>query len=332
VEAPEYNPLNADVRLKEDLRTYPTSEEQDEVKKQAVDFIQRQNVNVLNARKNKSQKAKNWVWNISNFDFSYAYTEMKSYSIDMAYNNLFTHKGGLGYTFSCSPKKIEPFGKLKKMKKKQAKDWLQLLSDFNFHLYPRTYSFRTDVFRSFGEAMIRNVSKGDIIMEPSYAKAFEWLRDYSFAWDLSSSLKIDYTASAKAFITEPQGKIDTKIKKDSIWRSFSEFGKMNNFMQTFSANYQIPINKIPIFSFITSSIRYQSDYKWIAAAPAIDYIGNDIENSNTKQFSAAANFANLYNKSKYLKKVNQGTFGSSMKDTPILKKNRIQKTDLSKSG
>ena len=330
VESPEYNPLNADVRLKEDLKTYPDLNDRAEVKQQAVDFIQRQNVNVLNARKNKSPKAKNWVWNISNFDFSYAYTEMKSYSIDMEYNNLYTHRGGIGYVYSCSPKNIKPFKKIEKMKSKAGKQWLQLLSDFNFHLYPRSYSFRTEVFRSFGESMLRNISKGTIIMEPYYAKAFEWTRDYSFAWDLSTSLKVDYTASAMAFITEPQGKIDTKIKRDSIWQSFGELGRMNNFQQSFNASYQIPINKIPIFSFITSNVRYQSTYMWVAAPPANDYIGNDISNSNTRQFNATANFVNLYNKSKYLKKVNQGTFGSSLKDQPILKKNQSEKTDFSK--
>ena len=331
VESPEYNPLNADVRLKEDLKTY-LPEDRQKIKEQAVDFIQRQNVNVLNARKNKSPKAKNWVWNISNFDFSYAYTEMKSYNIDMEYNNLFTHRGGIGYAFGCNPKKIQPFKKIEKIKNKSAKQWLQLLSDFNFHLYPKSYSFRTEVYRSFGEAMIRNVSKGLIIMEPSYAKIFEWSRDYAVSWDLATSLKVDYTASAMAFITEPQGKIDTKVKKDSIWHSFGELGKMNNFQQSLNVNYQIPINKIPIFSFITSSVRYQSTYMWMAAPPAIDYIGNQIENSNTKQFNATANFINLYNKSKYLKKVQQGNFGSSLKDNPILKKKQQEKVDYSKLG
>ena len=327
VESPEYNPLNADIRLKDDLKTYENPDDKIKIKKQAVDFIQLQNVNVLNARKNKSPNAGNWAWNFSNFDFSYAYTEMKSYNIDMVYNNLYTHKGGIGYTFNCTPDKIQPFKKFEKMKKQA---WVQLLYDFNFHLYPRSYTFRTDVYRSFGEAMMRNISKGEIIMEPNYAKAFEWIRDYSVAWDLATSLKVDYMASAKAFITEPQGKIDTKEKKDSVWRSFGNFGKMNHFTQSFNANYQIPINKIPVFSFITSNIRYQSTYIWIAAPPAIDYIGNQIENSNTKQFNATANFVNLYGKSKYLKKVNQGTFGSSLKDKAILKKNQVEKTDFSK--
>ena len=329
VESPEYNPLNNDVFLKEDLKTYHP-DDREGIKKQAVDFIQRQNVNVLNARKGKSPKAKNWVWNISNFDFSYAYTEMKSYNLDMEYNNLFTHRGGIGYVFNCNPTKVQPFKKIEKSKNKNIKSWFQLISDFNFYPYPKNYSFRTEVFRSLGETMLRNISKGEIIMEPYYAKAFEWQRDYAMAWDLTASLKADYSASARAFITEPQGRLDTKIKRDSVWRSFGEFGKMNSFQQRFNASYQIPINKIPIFSFITSSVGYQANYMWTAAAPAIAYVGNNIENNNTKTFTATANFVNLYAKSKYLKKVNQGTFGSSMKDPSLLKKNRVEKVDFSK--
>jgi cell surface protein SprA len=329
VATPEYNPLNPDVKLREDLKTYNSKEDKDSIKRQSLDVVQRQNFNIVNARKDKgsNKNSKSHIWDIENFDFSYAYTEQKAYNIDFEYENMFTHTGGLGYTFATQPKKIQPFGKVEKMKKQK---WLQLFYDFNFFLYPRDLSFRTNVYRMFSESKLRNKSKGLIITEPMYVKAYEWSRDYVLAWDLSQSLKFDYRASANAFITEPPGKIDTKEKKATIRRSFAEFGKMNSFKQDFNASYQIPINKIPVFSFITSSVRYGATYSWMASAEAIAYLGNSIENTNTKQFNASANFVNLYNKSKYLRKVNQGTFGSSLKDKPILKKKEAVKPDLSK--
>ncbi len=329
VATPEYNPLNPDVKLKEDLKTYNTKEERDSIKHQALDVVQRQNFNIVNARKDKgpNNSGKNHIWDIENFDFSYAYSEMKSYNIDYVYDNMFTHNGGLGYTFNTQPKKIQPFSKVEKMKKEK---WLQLFYDFNFSLYPRNLSFRTNIYRMFSESLLRNKSTGIIITEPMYVKAYEWSRDYTLAWDLAQSLKFDYMATANAYIMEPPGRIDTKEKKTAIRQSFGQGGKMNDFRQNFNASYQIPINKIPVFSFITSSLRYGSTYSWTAAAEAVSYLGNSIENTNTKQFNANANFANLYNKSKYLRKVNQGTFGSSLKDKPILKKKEPEKVDLSK--
>ncbi|MDR1879106.1 MAG: cell surface protein SprA, partial [Bacteroidales bacterium] len=329
VGTPEYNPLNPDVKLRSDLKTYNTKEERDSIKHQSLDVVQRQNVNIVNARKDKGSNntSKSHIWDIENFDFSYAYTEVKIYNIDYEYDNMFTHNGGFGYTFNTQPYKVQPFGKIEKMKSQK---WLQLIYDFNFMFYPRSLSFRTDVYRMLNESKLRNKSKGIIITEPMFVKAFEWTREYTLGWDLAQSLKLDYTASVKSFITEPQGRIDTKEKKAVVRKSFADFGKMNDFMQDFNASYQIPINKIPIFSFLNSSVRYSSKYTWTASAEAISYLGNSIENSNTKQFTATANFTTLYNKSKYLRKVNQGTFGSSLKDKPILSKKEPEKAPVSK--
>ena len=327
---PEYNPLNPDVKLREDLKTY-NKEDKDSIKKQTLDVVQRQNFNVVNARKDKSAKAKNYLWNISNFDFSYAYSEMKSFNVDYEMDNMYSHTGGLGYTYALQPEKVQPFGKVKdKIKSKQGKEWSALFTDINFFPYPRSLTFSTGLYRMFSEAKLRNKSKGLIITEPMYAKAYEWNRHYGLGWDLMQGLKFDYKANANSYIMEPPGKIDTKEKKEIIRKSYGEFGKMNNYDQQFDASYQIPINKIPIFSFITSTIKYGSNYSWMASPQAIAYLGNTIENSNTKQFNATANFTNLYSKSTYLSKINKGTFGSSLKDKPILKKKQEPTIDMSK--
>lgn len=316
VSTPEYNPLNPDVKLKEDLKTYNSKAEIDSIKKQSLEIIQRQNISLMNVRKNKTGSGKNYVWGIENFDFSYAYTEKNVQDINYEYDDLKTHTGGFGYVYGWSPKNYKPMGNIEKLKNIK---WLQLIYDFNFYLLPKSFSFSTDVYRYYQESKLRNKSKGIIITEPMFVKAFEWSRDYAIAWDITQSLKFDYNAKAEALIDEPQGRIDTKEKKDSIWYNVGKFGKMNTFTQNFNASYQIPINKIPIFSFITANVRYASTYFWQMAAPAVNYLGNEIENSNTKQLNINANFITLYNKSKYLRKVNQGTFGSSLKDKPILK-------------
>lgn len=317
VASPEYNPLNPDVKLKDDLKTYRTEEERDSIKHQSTSLMQRQNFNLMNVHKDKGMsEKKQHFWNLENFDISYAYTEKKSYNIDMEFDNEKTHRGAFAYVYNAEPKKIQPFAKLKKHK------WLQLISDINFYPYPKSFSFETEVYRLFSESKIRNKSVGDIIIEPTYIKAFEWSRDYSLRWDICQGLKFDYTAQAQALLEDPQGRVDTRAKKDTVWHSFGRGGKMNDFTQNMNVSYQIPINKIPIFSFITSSVSYGSTYAWTASAEAVSYLGNSLENTNTKRLNAVANFTNLYNKSKYLRKVNQRTFGGSLKDKPIVKKKK----------
>jgi len=318
---PEYNPLNPDVKLKNDLKTYTSKHDIDSIKKQTLEIVQRQNFSLMNVSKGKTGSGKNYVWGLENFDFSYAYTEKNVQDINYEYDDLVTHSGEIGYTYGWSPKNYKPFDKFQKLKSIK---WLQLLYDFNFYLLPKSFSFSTDIYRYYQESKIRNKSRGIIITEPMYVKAFEWSRNYTIAWDITQALKFDFSAKAESLIDEPQGRIDTRTKKDSIWHNVGKLGRINTYSQNFNASYQIPINKIPLFSFITSNVRYASTYRWELAPPAIDYLGNNIENSNTKQFNINAGFTAIYNKSKYLRKVNQGTFGSSLYDKPILKSKQEQ--------
>ena len=320
---PEFNTLNPDVKLKDDLKTYSTREERDSIKRQNVDLVTRHNFNIVNLRKNRKEgKDKSHIWDIENFYATYAYTQEKRRDEDYEYDDLHTHKGIIGYAFSPNPKNYKPFENLSKNKS------LKLITDFNFYLLPKSFSFTSEMFRTYNESKLRNRSSGIIITDPMFTKNIEWSRDYDLSWDLTQALKFTFSAAAEAVVDEPQGRIDTRDKKDSIWRNMSTLGRMNVYNQRFNASYQLPINKLPGLQWITASVRYGSTYGWTAAAPAISYIGNKVENSNSKQLSATANFTNLYNKSKYLQKVNRGTFGSSLHDKPILKSKQEAQKNL----
>ncbi len=67
----------------------------------------------------------------------------------------------------------------------------------------------------------------------------------------------------------------------------------------------MPINKIPIFNWITASANYQGTYNWTAPAKSIQpRLGNVIDNSSNIQGNATLDFTKLYNKVPYLKQVN----------------------------
>jgi cell surface protein SprA len=168
------------------------------------------------------------------------------------------------------------------------------------------FTVRTNVTREMNEFKLRPKSQGNIIIDTCIVKDFQWGRVYNLRWDLTQSLKFEYSATSKTRIDEPEGRIDTRTEKDSIWRNFGNGGRVINFNQRFDASYQIPINKIPLFNWINANARYTSTYDYLASAVSMKNLGNVIENSNTIQGNVNLNLVTLYNNIPYLKKVNQG--------------------------
>jgi len=303
-EIPEYNPLNPDVKLKEDLRIYDSKSERDSIRKITNQIVKRNNLNLTNVRKerNFNKPLKIRPWDIENLDFSYAYSEVVRTDVDMEFDNQKRHEGEIGYTFNHNPKNYK-VGQKKGLKS----PWLQIIRDLNITPVPRSFTIRTSIVRDFNEFKYRPKSQGNIIMDTSYVKTFDWMRNYSLQWDITTSLKFSYNANAGARLDEPQGMIDTREKKDSVWRSFGAGGRMNTFDQRFDLTYQIPINKIPIFNWLTANFRYSGQYRYTGAPLSLVNLGHTIDNSNQIQLSGQVNMVTLYNNIPYLKKINSPT-------------------------
>lgn len=330
VSTPEYNPLNPDVKLKDDLATYDTQAERDSIRHLTNTFVQRQNVNLMNVRKERNLEKgslKMHPWDIENFDLSYSYSELIQRDPDLEMDNEFIHDGEIGYTFSTNPKNYRPFNKVKWMRSK----WLALIRDFNITPMPKNVTIRTSLHRELQEFKYRPKSQGNIIVDTSFVKTFDWTRNYAINWDIFQSLRLEYRADASARIDEPQGLIDTRREKDSVWHCIGRGGRTTDFRQTFNGTYQIPINKIPLFNWVNANVRYSSTYMYTASALSLSYLGNTIQNSNQMQGNATLNMVNLYNNVPYLKKINQGrTRGgkSTGKDQAKTGKDKMKKEDL----
>ncbi|MBR4135091.1 MAG: cell surface protein SprA [Bacteroidales bacterium] len=302
---PEYNPLNPDVKLKDDLAMCETIEERDSLRRLSTAFTQRQNINLMNVRKERSfdkGSTKMHPWDIENFDLSYSYSELIQRDADLEMNNEYTHNGEIGYTFSTNPKNFRPFSKMKWTRNK----WLQLIRDINITPMPKNVVIRTSMRRELQAFKYRPKSQGNIIVDTSFVKSFDWTRNYALSWDIFQSLKLDFRADASARIDEPDGLIDTRLEKDSIWHNMGRGGRTTDYRQTFSGTYQLPINKIPLFNWVNANVRYQSTYQFNASALSLAYLGNTIQNSNNIQGNVNMNMVTLYNNIPYLKKVNQG--------------------------
>lgn len=309
---PEYNPLDPDIPFDKDLDSYTTKAKKDSVKALSQDLTIRKNINFINVRKDRTgqRMTKQRPWDIENFDVSYSYSEIFHRNIDIEYHLEKTYRGGLGYNLALNPKPLEPLKKVKFLRGKT----LRIIRDFNFYYLPKLFTFRMDVNRQYADKRMRNKSKGDIPMRWTWTKSWDWNRNYSLKFDLTKGLKMEYSAQANAFVDEPPGRIDRsdanymQSYRDSVMTNIFRGGRMNNFNQTISLNYSIPINKIPLFDWITANARYQGDYQWSASPVSLqDRLGNTIENSNTISLNGNVRMEKLYNKIPYLKKLNRNS-------------------------
>ena len=197
----------------------------------------------------------------------------------------------------------------KRMSRLKRSNYLRLYRDFNFQYVPQQIGVKTNMNRMFSTREMRNVSSdqdADLKIDPTFNKNWYFDRDFNVKWNIMKPLKLTYSASNKAIIDEPYGKIDEDFKRDSVWNNITNLGRNTLFTQNFNANYRIPINKFPWTNWITANAKYTGKYDWQATNPAfVDSIGHSISNNNNRQISSQFNMVTLYNKSKYLKKINK---------------------------
>ena len=300
---PKYDPLNPDIIFSDELDLFETKAERDSVKNLREDYTHRKNFNLMNVRKDRTGDKKPRVYDIENFNVSYAYSEIFHRNVDVEYDLKKKYTGGIGYNFSSVPKNVIPFAKSKFLNKRKA---FKLISDFNFFYLPRSFSFRTDMNREFEQRQLRNKSTADIPMQTFYIKKWDWTRVYDLKYDFARSLRFTLVANANSFINEPPGKIDNS-NEHIIWDEIFSFGTVTNYNQQFNVTYDLPLAKTIILDWVTATLGYGAMYHWVASPVSLQpKFANSIENGNTKSVNGTINMVTLYNKIPYLKKINQG--------------------------
>ncbi len=295
---PQYDPYDKDVLYKDKLNAAASKEKRDSIRNAAVDQTTIKTLNFTNVR--VLPGAKPGLLKLSNFDFSYSYTQIEQSSPVIQQNTITRHRGGLGYTYNRSSRYIEPFKKAIRSNT----PWLSWIKDFNFNPMPSFLSFRTDINRQFGQFIPRIVntidSKVDRV-DTTYDKYFTFDRFYNMRWDMSRSLNFDFSATNNARVDEPYGKLDTKAKKDSVRDNFFKGGRNTMYQQRAVFSYNFPLNKIPFTDWMTARYSYGTSYNWIGASLLAPSLGNTIENSQENNLNAQFNFASLYAKSKWMR-------------------------------
>jgi cell surface protein SprA len=179
-------------------------------------------------------------------------------------------------------------------------------------------SFRTDLSRYYNEVKTRNINNPYLRITPSFRKDFEWSRMYDLKYDVSRQLKIDFTSTNLARIDEPSGGVDKhryqsgyENWRDSVLVNLKNFGRTTTYNHFINVNYTIPVNKLPLLSWVNANARYGADYTWLAGPLFPDSmninLGNSIKNHNELTLTSMANLSTLYGKSKFLKKIENNT-------------------------
>ena len=324
--SPEYNPLDPDVRLKEDLKTYPTASERDSVRKMTQERKTTTNLTLTNVRKERTGKGalKPHFFDIENFTFSYAYSRERSSDDEIEYYNKDLHRGGFTYAYSPQdPGLFAPFAKSssKFINGKNGK----FIKDFNLYYKPKSLSFSTEIFRNYEETLLRNKGTALVIIKPTYFKQFTWRRDYGIQYDLSRSIHLQYSASANARIDEPVGRVDTRESRDSIWSGLSKGGTMQNFQQTVSLTWEVPITKLPYLDFLRVPITYSSTYNFLGTTQALASHGSTLNASGQLQASVTGQMQTLYNRFPFIKNAYKQKSATPPKDPKRMSKKERDK-------
>ena len=310
---PEYDPLDPDVPLNVSLANAENKAVRDSILNIAEVYLRRRTLTVSNAG-TTHRGEKPHAWDPANVSASYAFNEVYSSSTKTEIDVEKTYRGGIAYDYEANPKNHTPFQKSGAFSSPAFK----LIKDFNIYLFPKHITLRTDIYRYYNEIKTRNISNPNLLIKPVFTKDFKWSWDYNIKYDITKQLKVDITASTIARIDEPLGGVDKvrypdiyDVWRDSVMSSLSHFGRTTNYFHLLNLNYNIPVNKLPLLSWVTSNVRYNSRYDWLAGTvfPESAHIipGNTIKNSGNGQLTVQANMTNLYTKVKFLKEVEATT-------------------------
>ena len=310
---PQYDPLDPDILLKDALSAAKNTAVRDSILNISEDFSRRKTITVSNAGITKRGE-KPHAWDVANLSVNYTYNEIYSSNTKTQIDLEKDYRGGLNYDYQAQPKNIMPFRNIRLFNS----PLLKIVKDFNFYAFPKSLSFRTDLTRNYNELLTRNINNPYLKILPSFKKDFEWSRIYDFKYDITRQLKFDFTATNLSRIDEPPGGVDKNryastynAWRDSVLTNLRHGGRTTTYNHFMNITYNLPVNKLPLLSWVNANARYSADYTWLAGPLFPDslkiHLGNSIKNHSEMTFTGMANFSTLYTKMKFLKNIENNT-------------------------
>jgi cell surface protein SprA len=302
---PEYDPFNQDIRLKQLLDNTSDADSKANIRNRAIDYTKRTSINFIGVRKEKNPQSKSHIYDPENFTFSQSINavERHDFEIEDYADQQVTTSVDFAYSFKSKP--LEPFNKMAFMKKS---GYWKLLQDFNFNFLPDNISFNSDIIRQYNRQQFRQVDGVEGIgLDALYRRNYAFNYQYGFNYNLTKALKLNYSASSGNIIKSYLNSDNTSNDDLTVWDDYWNIGTPNQHQQQLVVNYELPINKIPLFSFIKANYSYTADYSWQRTSEALSQInieykgiptsyklGNTIQNANSNNLNATFNMESLY--------------------------------------
>jgi cell surface protein SprA len=297
---PKYNPLDNDMKLDDALDNAASKQERDSIKSIAITKTTNRNFSISNARVGVASKKHPMPYDPANFSFSYSHSHSYTSGETTVYEKEDNWRGAMNYSWSPNYKTFEPFKTAIKSKSK----WWTILKDEGINYLPQNVTFDTEMTRNYYELQERDMESTENSQLPlTFSEQFLWNRQFSIRWDMTKNLHINFSSATNAEIEEPYTPINKDLYadhyqawKDSVWTSIRNWGAPLNYNQTFTASYQLPINKIPIFDWVTSDASYNATYAWTRGTSLDDgtSLGNTISNSRALNFNGRFSLEKLY--------------------------------------
>lgn len=312
---PQYSPLDEDITMKDALAALETKQQKDSLRSISMEKNIAHSFNVTNVKVDiRSKKPK--VWDPANFSVSYAYTQLQDLDPETARDKATTHTAQFNYNFNTQPTPWEPFKGKKGLEK-----W-KILTEWGLNYEPQILSFNVNISRNYSETQLRDLTgvMNVDFTDPhnsllSFSKDFSWQRDFQFKYDLTKNLKFNLQTMTNSRFDESRYlpvnhdlfPNEYELWKDTLRQSLRDGGRPLAYQQTFTAQWDIPINKIPGLDWITAKAQYSANYNWSTGVvyDGVNSMGNTITNLAQWQGDGAMNFETLYNKSKYVKNLEQ---------------------------
>ena len=328
---PKYNPLDTDMDLEEALDAM-TDYERDSVESIAVSKRLSRNLSLSNVRVGIKNKRHPMPYDPANFSFSYSHRHNHTTGETTVYENEDHWSGALSYNYSPVYKTWEPFKNAKGKSK-----WLNFPKALGLNYLPQTIAFNSELMRDYSELQERDLENTENPNLPlQFNEQFLWNRDFQMRWDLTKNLHMNFQSATRAQIEEPYTPINKDLYperytawKDSVKQSIMHWGEPLDYQQTFTASYQLPLNKLPIFDWLTSDASFNSTYSWVRGTEMDDgrSLGNIITSNRNLNLNGALNLETLYNHSPFLKKVNE-----RFKKAPAKKNEKSKKEEKPKNA
>ncbi|MFK7747296.1 MAG: cell surface protein SprA [Kordia sp.] len=295
---PEFDPFYQDIRLEDRLELADTQAKKDRIEEEAISYTKRKSINFIGVRKERGAEQKARFYDVENVTLSYSYNETEHHDYEIKALRDQNVRAGLDYNFNFQPKSIEPFKKMDSVFTGRYWKWLK---DFNFNPLPTSISLNSNITRSFNDQIYRDPLLPDAEVDnlPRLQQRnflFDW--SYAINYNLTNSLRFNFTAANNNIVNnffDEDGDINENL---GIWDGFWDIGDPNTHTQSLQLTYDIPLNKIPTFSFLTASYSYTGDFNWQRGSDVLQEVSgerlNTIQNANTHNLNATLDMTKFY--------------------------------------